>query len=100
VLPDYRQAERAKLEERLTVAEAHIANAQNHLIRQREFAKDLESKGFSQSAALARQLLSLFEEVMALHLAGRDKLASSLAELRQAAPDRKGGWPSELGFLG
>jgi hypothetical protein len=82
VLSDYRQTETAKLEERLTVAEVHVARARQHLVRQRQIAEDLESKGFGRSAAFARELLRLFEEVTALHTADRDNLARSLAALR------------------
>ena len=82
MLSNSRQAERADLEERLAVAEVHVTRARKHVMRQREIAEDLESKGHSQIAVMARGLLCLFEEITAVHTADRDRLTRSLAELR------------------
>jgi hypothetical protein len=78
---DNLQAQRAKLEQRLTVAEAHIVSSEGHLARQREILKNLESKGLGESAAMAKQLLNLFVEVVRLHTRGRDRVINGLAEL-------------------
>jgi SOS response regulatory protein OraA/RecX len=69
----------SSLQEELTLAEALIRKGEERVRGQRELTARLSRKGLD--TAIARQLLSQFEEVQRLQIAKRDQL---LAELQRA----------------
>jgi hypothetical protein len=68
--------DRAILEEHLAQAERHVLQGERHLGRQREIVAGLKGHGSDWRAAM--DLLHRFEEMQALHIAGRDRLRSEL----------------------
>jgi hypothetical protein len=68
--------ERRILELHLVQAEAHIAVGKRHIARQRALVAKLERDGHDPTEA--RRLLDSFEELQAMHIAGRDRLQREL----------------------
>ena len=58
--------------DRLERAERHVALGQRHVTRQRELITELKAGGHD--TKLSEQLLQVFEELQALHIADRDRL--------------------------
>jgi len=65
-------------QEHLAQAERHVAQGQQHVTRQRRVIAELECDGHDAKAA--RQLLKQFEEMLALHIADRDRLREELKD--------------------
>ncbi len=70
--------DRVQLREHLALAERHVAEGERVVARQREIVAELERDGHDAAAAQARQLLAQFEELLALHVADRDRLRKEL----------------------
>jgi hypothetical protein len=68
--------DRTILINRLYQAERHVASGDRHIERQRELIFKLKQDGHDTTQA--RALLTLFEELQALHLNERDRLAAQL----------------------
>jgi hypothetical protein len=68
--------DRELLEKSLAEAERRIPEAERHVANQLEFVERLERDGRDPSQAL--QLLQQFEEVLAIHMADRDRLRRQL----------------------
>jgi hypothetical protein len=68
--------DRELLEDHLVKAERHVFEGGRHINRQREIIEMLERQ--SHDAGEARRLLRQFEELQALHVAGRDRLRREL----------------------
>jgi hypothetical protein len=66
-------------ERHLAEAERQIADSERLIARQRKLVAELERDGHD--TAIARNLLTLFEELLATHVSERDRLQSQL-ELR------------------
>jgi hypothetical protein len=64
------------LQDRLSAAERHVAEAGRHLANQRELVAYLEREGHD--AAEAARLLDQLEEGLAIHIAERDRLRKEL----------------------
>ena len=62
----------------LAQAERHIAEGRVHVDRQRQIVEDLVRDG--KDAGRSRNLLELFEDTLAMHIAERDRLRTELAE--------------------
>jgi hypothetical protein len=77
--------DRRMWEEHLALAEAHIAQGEQTVARQRRIVEDLERDGHD--ARTARELLIQFEEVLRTHLADRDRLRHELG-LAGGGPSR------------
>jgi hypothetical protein len=56
----------------LAMANSHVALGQRHVIRQREIIAEFQRAGHS--TTLAETLLGSFEEVLATHVAHRDRI--------------------------
>ena len=65
------------LEEHLAQCERHVALGERHLSRQREIIAELD-RGCRDSTR-ARELLVIFGETQAMHVAHRDRLRDELA---------------------
>jgi hypothetical protein len=63
----------------LAQAEQHVELGKKHIQRQRELIIELKEDGHD--TAIAERLLVQFEELQALHVTHRDRLASELAAL-------------------
>jgi hypothetical protein len=72
--------DRTVIEANLAQAEAHVALGEKHISRQREIIAEMERDGHDAVAANARDLLRLFVELQAEHVAHRDRLRNELAE--------------------
>jgi hypothetical protein len=72
---------RAQTEARLAQAEQHVAQGERHITRQRELIAELERDGHDVTAASARDLLRLFEELQIMHVADRDRYRRELTEM-------------------
>jgi hypothetical protein len=68
--------DRATHKAHLAQAERHVAESKQHIARQRKILSDLERDGHVNAA---RHLLAQFEETLAMHIAGRDRLRKQLA---------------------
>lgn len=66
------------LREHLAIASRHVAQGEQHVSRQRELIAELERNGHN--TAQATQLLVQFEELLAMHIADRDRIVRELAE--------------------
>ena len=66
----------AMLKDHLAMAERHIASGNLIVTRQRQLTAKLEADGHDTRAALAQ--LARFEDLLAEHLAHRDKLLDEL----------------------
>ena len=75
----YSPLPRSLLIEHLRQAREHVALGERHLARQREIVGEYERLGLD--VASAAWLLSLFEELQVLHVAGRDRLEEQLASI-------------------
>jgi hypothetical protein len=62
--------------EHLAQTERHVAEGKQQVARQREIVAELERDGHN--AAAARDLLRLFEEMQAMHIADRDRILEDL----------------------
>ena len=60
----------------LEMAERHVLEGERHIARQRRLLAWLEQadRGKSESAKVAREILTTFEKIQALHVADRDRL--------------------------
>jgi hypothetical protein len=70
---------RNALRDRLALAHHHIAMGEENIARMRDIIARLERGGHD--SCLARQLLTRFEELQALHIADRIRLEKELASL-------------------
>lgn len=70
---------RAILERHLALTEEHVALSKKHIARQRELIDELECDGHAQLAERAKQLLALFLELEAEHVAHRNRLRCELS---------------------
>jgi len=68
--------DRALVEQHLTVAERHVAQGQSIIVRQQKLVAQTEARG--RDSVAARQLLRLFQETQAIHVADRDRLLKEL----------------------
>lgn len=64
-------------QEHLAQAERHIAQAEKTVARQREIVAELRRDGHD--TMLAQSLLKEFEELLALHVADRERLRREVA---------------------
>jgi hypothetical protein len=70
--------DRAQLAQLLQQAEDRVRQGEDHIRRQQRIIAELERDAHDPS--MARQLLATFEDLQALHVAGRDRLIRALAE--------------------
>ena len=70
--------DRTLLEAHLAQARRHIALGQEHLARQKQIVHELERDGHSVSEA--KQLLDLFRDLQAMHVAHRDRLLEEIGQ--------------------
>jgi len=70
--------DRATLRLHLTQAEAAVVEGTRHVKRQREILAELHKHGHD--TLRAEELLSTFEETLALHIEDRDRLRKDLRE--------------------
>ena len=64
--------DRAVMQQRLTDAEAQIAEGERRIAFQQKLVRDLEAHG--EDLAAAKRLLAKYEESHALRIRGRDRL--------------------------
>jgi hypothetical protein len=64
------------INDHLARAERHVAQGEQHILRQRELIDALQRKG--DDTSLAEDLLRRFEETQRMHIADRDRLRSAL----------------------
>ena len=69
--------DRAVILNHLAQAERHVAEGEQHIIRQREIIEMLARQGHDTKAA--DELLGQFEQTLAAHIADRDRLRAELA---------------------
>jgi hypothetical protein len=67
---------RSMLEEHLALAERHVTQGEQHVAKQRAIVAELERDGHDASSA--RELLDVFEQTQATHMADRDRLRKEL----------------------
>ena len=60
------------IEKHLAQAEQHVADGERHITRQRQIIAELERD--RHDAGSAKELLTIFEETQAIHIADRDRL--------------------------
>jgi hypothetical protein len=60
----------------LALANSHVAEGERHIVRQREIIAEFQRAGHP--TALAETLLGSFEQVLATHLAHRDRILAEL----------------------
>jgi hypothetical protein len=68
--------DRARLDEELRAADAHIATGREDICRQREIVAELRTAGHDTSVAY--RLLLIYEEAQAMHLLNRQRLARQI----------------------
>jgi hypothetical protein len=68
--------DRQTLLDHLASAERHVSDAEIHIARQRELVAKMERDGHE--TGLARSLLLKFEELLAIHMADRERLRGEL----------------------
>jgi hypothetical protein len=73
------EMDRETLEKSLTQVEAHVAKGHERIALQHEVIAELEREGHD--TVPARELLATFEKTQAMHVANRDRIASTLAAL-------------------
>jgi hypothetical protein len=61
----------------LAQARRHVADGERHVARQRELVAELERDGHDTTQS--RALLNQFEQMLALHIADRDRIEQELA---------------------
>jgi hypothetical protein len=66
----------------LEQAERHVAQGEEHIVRQIELIARLEAGGHDTTEA--KRLLGEFQELMAVHIAGRDRLRDQLASSQKS----------------
>jgi hypothetical protein len=68
--------DRAMLMRHLALAERHITEGREHVVRQHDIIARLEAAGLgsSQTADIARLLLSSMQDSLAQHISDRDRL--------------------------
>jgi len=71
-------ARRLTLKQHLEDAELRVERGQNRLDRQRQAVAALEQA--DRDAAKAKRYLRIFEKVLAIHVADRDRLIKELAD--------------------
>ena len=78
--------DRAMIEKHLAQAERHVADGERHITRQRQIIAELERDGHD--AGSAKELLTIFEETQAIHIADRDRLKEEarIADQRSGPP--------------
>jgi hypothetical protein len=72
--------ETAMLVEHLKQAERHVLTGAFLIARQRELISELEQRGSGDLASRGAELLALFEEIQAMHVADLLRLQTKLAE--------------------
>lgn len=70
---------RQMIVDHLAQAERHVSEGERHLASQRRIVAELERDGHP--VEQARELLRLFEDTQAMHIADRDRLREDLAWL-------------------
>jgi hypothetical protein len=83
----------------LQQAERHVAEGERHLARQKEIVAELPGDGHD--ARAARALLAQFEDLLALHIADRDRIRAELVTATEGAsagelPTRTEGAPDTI----
>ena len=68
--------DRQQTKDHLALAEEHVALGATNVARQREIIAELERDGHD--ATQARELLVQFEQLQAMHVAGRERLQREL----------------------
>jgi hypothetical protein len=68
--------DQAILKSDLARAERHITASEHHVARQRQVVAERQQEGFD--ARDARRLLDLFEQLLTLHIAERNRLRQQL----------------------
>jgi hemerythrin len=71
--------DQAILEQHLALAERHIVEGENTVVRQRELVARLAKKRLDHR--LAQKLLIEFETMLASHMADRDRIRTELAAM-------------------
>jgi hypothetical protein len=81
-----RRMDRAMIEKHLAQAEQHVADGERHITRQRQIIAELERD--DHDAGSAKELLTIFEETQAIHIADRDRLKEEarIADQRSGPP--------------
>ena len=69
--------DREMVERHLAQAERHVAECERHVARQRDIVLTLETHGHDATVAL--QLLWQYEQILAAHIDGRDRIEAELA---------------------
>jgi hypothetical protein len=67
----------AMIRDHLALAEGHVRLGAMHIVKQQAIVSDLERDGLD--TAMARELLTTFEQMQLAHVADRDRLAKELA---------------------
>jgi hypothetical protein len=78
--------DQAILKNDLARAERHIIASEHHVARQRQVVAERQQEGFD--ARDARRLLGLFEQLLTLHIADRNRLRKELGFKLPRRPDR------------
>ena len=71
-----RQLDRVLTSDHVQKARSHVVESEEHVRRQRRLVADLERDGHE--TALARELLTYFEEILLAHVAVHDRLIAEL----------------------
>jgi hypothetical protein len=80
--------DRAQLAQFLQQAEDRVRQGEDHIRHQQRIIAELERDAHDSS--MARNILATFEDIQALHIAGRDRLIKALAEYdRRASAETK-----------
>jgi hypothetical protein len=69
--------DRATIEEHLEQARRHVAEGEEHVARQQQIVDELERDGHDTTQA--REVLKVFEETLATHVADQERLEQELA---------------------
>jgi len=73
--------DRNRLLQHLALAEKHVSDGELQLANQRRILAQLRRDGHHGAAADAERLLRTFEDSLAIHVSGRDRLREELAAL-------------------
>jgi len=76
--------DRALILEHLAKAEEHVAKGEEHVRRQRELVAELARDGHD--TGTARAVLGTFEELLAAHVADRERITKELAASKKLSP--------------
>ncbi len=72
--------ERSIIEQRLAIAERHVAEGQRHVLEQCERVARMERAG--RNCSESRRLLAQFEELQSMPIADRERIRNELEEAR------------------